>query len=204
VLSLTDSYANRLDIYLVLRCSTGEPLLPPCVLDELGSLYNKDAVVHALLNKSLPPGLAHITGLKSLIPLKFTPAPNRSSLPKSASQSTFQPNNEAQFQCPITGQEVNGRFKFVVFRASGLVVSERALAEVPSAVEELVGAKWTAQDIIPINPSGDFCAIRSLICYEISPCAARGFLCFQVMVVAVLVRDVCFSSFECMMCKLTA
>lgn len=34
------------------HCSlSGEPLSPPCCADELGSLYNKDAVVSALLKK---------------------------------------------------------------------------------------------------------------------------------------------------------
>ena len=34
------------------HCSlSGEPLSPPCCADELGNLYNKDAVVTALLKK---------------------------------------------------------------------------------------------------------------------------------------------------------
>ena len=34
------------------RCSlSGEPLSPPCCIDELGAVYNKDAVVAALLKK---------------------------------------------------------------------------------------------------------------------------------------------------------
>ena len=33
-------------------------------MDELGSLFNKDALIHALISKSLPPTLAHIMALK--------------------------------------------------------------------------------------------------------------------------------------------
>ena len=33
---------------------SAEPLAPPCVADELGSLYNKNAIITALLNRSLP------------------------------------------------------------------------------------------------------------------------------------------------------
>eukprot|EP00775_Hariotina_reticulata_P005356 gene5356-5592_t len=40
------------------RCRlSGERLAPPCVADELGSLFNKEALVHALLNKTMPSGV---------------------------------------------------------------------------------------------------------------------------------------------------
>lgn len=54
------------------RCNlSGEPLQPPCVADELGNLYNKDAMVQALVTKSLPGSLSYITSLKHLIDLKW-------------------------------------------------------------------------------------------------------------------------------------
>ena len=53
------------------RCNlSGEPLQPPCVADELGNLYNKDAMVQALVSKSLPGSLSYISSLKHLIDLK--------------------------------------------------------------------------------------------------------------------------------------
>jgi hypothetical protein len=42
---------------------SGQQLTPPCVMDELGTLFNKDAVLQALLNKTLPPSLSYITGV---------------------------------------------------------------------------------------------------------------------------------------------
>ncbi len=45
-------------------------------------------------------------------------------------QGNFQPSNNAQFVCPITGQELNGRFRFSVLRNTGDVVSERAIKQV--------------------------------------------------------------------------
>ena len=42
----------------------------------------------------------------------------------------FQQVNGARFCCPITGQEMNGRYRFVVLRNSGHVVSEKALKQV--------------------------------------------------------------------------
>ena len=53
------------------RCNlSGEPLHPPCVADELGNLYNKDAMVQALVSKLLPGSLSYISSLKHLIDLR--------------------------------------------------------------------------------------------------------------------------------------
>ena len=53
---------------------SGECLAPPVCADEMGSLYNKSAVVSGLLSKSLPPSLAHISSLRHLIDLKLEPS----------------------------------------------------------------------------------------------------------------------------------
>lgn len=53
------------------RCNlSGEVLHPPCVADELGNLYNKDAMVQALVTKSLPASLSYISSLKHLVDLR--------------------------------------------------------------------------------------------------------------------------------------
>jgi hypothetical protein len=146
------------------RCRlSGERLQAPCVADELGSLFNKEALVHALLNKTLPPALAHISSLKAVTTLKLDPMPSRtashaaagpgpgsSSIGRNGSSSDL-----AVFHCPVTGLEMNGRVQFVIHKPSGLVLSERALREVPVAAEELLGGKWTADDLIPVNPQGE-------------------------------------------------
>lgn len=147
------------------RCRlSGERLQPPCVADELGSLFNKEALVHALLNKTLPAALAHISSLKAVTTLKLDPIPSRTASHTAAgtgpgSSSTNGRNGSssdlAVFQCPVTGLEMNGRVQFVIHKPSGLVLSERALREVPVAAEELLGGKWTADDIIPVNPQGE-------------------------------------------------
>ena len=61
------------------RCQlSGQMLSPPVAADELGHLFNKDAVVAALLARTLPPDLAHIgrcvsnTGCHAC----YTPLPN--------------------------------------------------------------------------------------------------------------------------------
>jgi hypothetical protein len=138
------------------RCHlSGELLQQPVVADELGSLYNKDAVVQALLTRSLPASLSHISSLKHLINLKLTPNSSATGQSKAASQGNFQPGNEAHFACPVTGLEFNGRFPFVVLRKSGLVVSEKALKMARAAVEEMAGGPWQPEDVLPINGTAE-------------------------------------------------
>ncbi|WIA38428.1 hypothetical protein OEZ86_001753 [Tetradesmus obliquus] len=141
------------------RCRlSGERLAPPCVADELGSLFNKEAVVHALLNKTMPAALSHITSLKAVVNLKLEPAHKAggsSSSNGKNGKANGSSSDAADFQCPVTGLELNGRFQFVIHRPTGQVLSERALREAPAAVEELLGGKWAAEDLIPVNPQGE-------------------------------------------------
>lgn len=132
---------------------TGEPLDPPCVCDELGSLFNKEPIVKGLIQKSLPPHLEHVTSLKHLVDLKLTK--NASSTRKSTQPETgasYRDSKEALFQCPVTGLGMNGKFGFSAFRKTGHVVSQKGLKEFPQVVEELVGSKWEDDDVIMINP----------------------------------------------------
>ena len=66
--------------------------------------------------------------LKHLITLKL----QRIRISEEAARAAGAPvqDNAAQFCCPITGQELNGRFPFVIMRHTGHVISRRALREV--------------------------------------------------------------------------
>lgn len=123
---------------------SGMPLNPPCVVDELGSLYNKDAVLHALLTKTMPRDLAHISSLKHVFDITLTPA-NKAS------------DAAVKYVCPVTGVPMNGRARFLVIRSSGQsaasVVSERAVKELPEVVKEIVGSDWASKDVIPLYPT---------------------------------------------------
>jgi len=105
--------------------------------------------VHALLNRTMPAGLAHISSLKQLVTLKLEAAPRKAVGAGAVGSSA------SDWQCPITGLEMNGRARFVVHRPTGHAISERALKEAPAAVEELLGGKWAAGDLIQVNPAGD-------------------------------------------------
>lgn len=117
---------------------SGLPLQPPCVCDPLGFLYNKESLVSALLAKTLPQSLSYITGLKSMTDVKLVPTDGRSS----------------KFRCPVTGLEANGKVKFVVIKPSGYIFSDKAVRELKSIVEEMVGGDgW--DDVLVLNPSGE-------------------------------------------------
>eukprot|EP00199_Chlamydomonas_sp_CCMP681_P002067 CAMPEP_0119102696 /NCGR_PEP_ID=MMETSP1180-20130426/1349_1 /TAXON_ID=3052 ORGANISM="Chlamydomonas cf sp, Strain CCMP681" /NCGR_SAMPLE_ID=MMETSP1180 /ASSEMBLY_ACC=CAM_ASM_000741 /LENGTH=400 /DNA_ID=CAMNT_0007087023 /DNA_START=70 /DNA_END=1272 /DNA_ORIENTATION=- len=139
------------------RCHlTGADLQPPCVVDEVGNLYNKDMLLEALLTKTLPGHLAYITGLKNVTDLKFENHPQgKRGLPAVAAKGLHQPGNDCDFCCPITGVEFNGRFKFMVHRPTGRVISEKGIKELPSVVQELLGGAPSADDWIPVNPTDE-------------------------------------------------
>jgi hypothetical protein len=142
------------------RCHlSNERLAEPVVADELGSLFNKEAIVAALLTKSVPSALGHITSIKQLVTLKLDPVLRRGGGgdggPVAAKGSGGAPAAAADWQCPVTGLEMNGRARFVVHRPTGAVLAERALKEAPAAVEELLGGPWSADDLTVVNPAGD-------------------------------------------------
>ena len=66
----------------------------------------------------------------ALIACRLTRNENAAKSSAVATQGNFQPGNDAQFVCPTTGQELNGRFRFCVLRNTGHVISERALKQV--------------------------------------------------------------------------
>jgi hypothetical protein len=119
-------------------------LKEPIVACELGFLYNKEAVIRHLLDKTIDEAFKHIRNLKDLIPARFTPNP---ALDAKEGEKIVAP-----FICPITLIEV-GRHRFSLLKPCGCVLSERALREVPSKACLQCGKPFTAGDIITLNPS---------------------------------------------------
>ena len=140
-----DPAEQKLAQYTTCRLS-GEPLSPPCVCDELGGLYNKDALLSALLSKSIPKGLPHITSRKAVFDV------------------TLFPVDGGHFGCPVTELPLNGKYKFVVVvreegdngQRRGYVVSRKALREMPVAVEESIGGTWNKKTgLLNLYPEGE-------------------------------------------------
>uniref|UniRef100_A0A1J3E5D8 Protein RTF2-like protein n=1 Tax=Noccaea caerulescens TaxID=107243 RepID=A0A1J3E5D8_NOCCA len=122
---------------------SNEPLAEPCVIDLLGNLFNKEALVNALLSKRLPKQFSYIKGLKDMVNIKLTPV--------AGSDGSAQDTINAQFQCPVSGLEFNGKYKFFVLRGCGHVMSAKALKEVKSSSCLVCHADVTDSDKIVIN-----------------------------------------------------
>ena len=97
---------ERLAKWTTCRLS-GMPLHPPCVIDELGNLYNKEAMVHALLNKSMPEALGYVTSLKKHL--------RNVQLHENPSYSD-KDGKGVRLACPVTGIPMNGKARFVAVR----------------------------------------------------------------------------------------
>ena len=110
---------------------------------ELGNLFNKEAVLTALLEKKLTESFPHIRGLKDLKTVRITENP--------AALNTSDVNIPIII-CPITKIEMNGLHPFVVIWSTGFILSEKAIREVGiDSLQEEYGP-FSQTDIIKIIP----------------------------------------------------
>ncbi|KAI9117573.1 hypothetical protein K1719_011739 [Acacia pycnantha] len=124
-----------------LNCAlSNEPLREPCVVDKLGNIFNKETLVETLLKKNLPKEFGHIKGLKDMIKVQLSLIPGMENA-----------NGETLFQCPISGLEFNGKYKFFVLKNCGHVLSAKALKEVKSSSCLVCHQDFSETDKIPIN-----------------------------------------------------
>ncbi|URE17970.1 Rtf2 RING-finger [Musa troglodytarum] len=125
---------------------SGEPLAPPVVVDRLGNLFNKEALVEALIHKNIPKEFSHIRGLKDMIPIHLSLNPGAA-------------NSERRFECPITDLEFNGKYGFLVLRGCGHVLSVKALKEVKSSAWLVCHKEFSESDKLVINGSTEEVAV---------------------------------------------
>ncbi|XP_075032583.1 replication termination factor 2 [Mixophyes fleayi] len=135
-----------------------EKLKKPIVTCELGRLYNKDAVIEFLLDKSPDKphadSAAHIKSIKSVIELNLSENPAWTG-DKGNTKGDKYDDQCAQFICPVVGLEMNGKHRFCVLRHCGCVFSERALKEIKTDVCHKCGARFQEVDLILLNGSKD-------------------------------------------------
>lgn len=125
-----------------LNCAlSNEPLKRPIVIDYLGNVFNKQALVEALLGKKLPKAFAHIKGLKDMISVELETIPGAGL------------DSDVKFQCPVTGLEFNGKYKFYALKRCGHVLSSKALKEVKSSTCHVCHKEFAESDKIVINGS---------------------------------------------------
>ncbi|XP_072270317.1 replication termination factor 2 isoform X2 [Pyxicephalus adspersus] len=135
-----------------------EKLKKPIVSCELGRLYNKDAVIEFLLDKSPDKPHAesagHIKSIKNIIELNLSDNPAWEGDKGNTKGDTYD-EQRAQFICPVVGLEMNGKHRFCVLRQCGCVFSERALKEIKTDVCHKCGGAFQAEDIILLNGDKD-------------------------------------------------
>ncbi|KAK4772368.1 hypothetical protein SAY86_014143 [Trapa natans] len=132
-----------------LNCAlSNEPLREPCVIDKLGNVFNKEALVEALLGKKLPKAFRHIKGLKDMMNIELSRIPG-----------VEKGHGDAQFQCPVTGLEFNGKYKFFALRGCGHVLSSKALKEIKSSSCLVCQQEFKEHDKVVINGSEEEVAV---------------------------------------------
>ncbi|XP_006839222.1 PREDICTED: protein RTF2 homolog [Chrysochloris asiatica] len=136
-------------------CSLSQEILRrPIVACELGRLYNKDAVIEFLLDKSSGKALkaaSHIKSIKNVTELKLSDNPAWEGDRGNTKGDKHDDLQRARFICPVVGLEMNGRHRFCFLRCCGCVFSERALKEIKADVCHTCGAAFQEDDVIVLN-----------------------------------------------------
>ena len=109
---------------------TQEPLDKPVVACELGRLYNKEAIIEKLLNaksegQSTDNTADHIKSLKDVKELQLEPNPAFTDK-VTVGDGGYIDSQRSPWICPLTSQEMNGRFPFVFDWSNGKVMSQKA------------------------------------------------------------------------------
>ncbi|KAG0223415.1 hypothetical protein BGW42_005911 [Actinomortierella wolfii] len=132
------------------------PLAVPIVACGLGRLYNRDAIIEFLLDRSVYGDgdviCSHIKSLKDVVTLKLEPNPAASEKKHSSSPTNVEQEQPAQFICPLTRKEMNGKQRFVFIDTCGCVLSEQAMKEVPSQTCVQCGKAFEPENVLVINP----------------------------------------------------
>lgn len=129
----------------------------PVVACEMGRLYNKEAVIELLLNTNRAdtqygPQAPHIEKLKDVVELDLVANPAYNSIRRDATGDGYYVDKlVSEWICPVTGLEMNGRFRFVVAFSTGKVVSERAIKVLQKDPNE--AGRYRDEDLVLLNPA---------------------------------------------------
>lgn len=132
-----------------------EKLKRPIVACELGRLYNKDAVIEYLLDKSAErpnaEAVAHIRGMKDIKELNLTDNPEWEGERRNAKGDRYEDIHCGMFICPVVGLEMNGKHRFCYLQTCGCVFSDRAMKEVKTEICHKCGDPFKDEDIVVLN-----------------------------------------------------
>lgn len=111
-------------------------LQDPVVACKFGNLYNKEAVLGALLDKNMPSSLSHIRKMKlDVKEVKFHVSSS------SGSRS-----------CPLTGLDFNGVVPFFFIWPTGFVLSEKAVKEMGMAALQEEYGPFSEDELVKLLP----------------------------------------------------
>uniref|UniRef100_A0A8D2MLQ2 Replication termination factor 2 n=1 Tax=Zonotrichia albicollis TaxID=44394 RepID=A0A8D2MLQ2_ZONAL len=152
--SLVDKVAELVARWFYCALSQ-EKLRRPIVACELGRLYNKDAIIEYLLDKSPDKtpmeSASHIKSIKNVTELQLVDNPAWCGDKESIKGDKYDDLQAARFICPVVGLEMNGRHRFCFLRNCGCVFSERALKEIKAEVCHKCGVPFQEEDVIVLN-----------------------------------------------------
>ncbi|KAF9433037.1 Protein RTF2 [Entomortierella beljakovae] len=131
-------------------------LATPVVSCALGKLYNRDAILEFLLDRSAYGDgdmiCNHIRSIKDVVTLKLESNPSFSESQSAASLTNHDQEPASRYICPITMKEMNGKHRFVYLDTCGCVMSEQALKEVPSKACIRCTKPFEQRNVIILNP----------------------------------------------------
>jgi hypothetical protein len=135
----------------------------PIVVDAYGLLYNKDSILEYLLDRmKFEHGPTYIKKMKDVKELQLTENPSFKSNHNDLGNEYLDVYS-SPFICPLTGLEMNGKYKFCAIWTCGCVLSDRALRSVNknnNSEEKLscpkCGEEYSSNDdVIILNPEDD-------------------------------------------------
>jgi len=135
---------------------TQHPLTKPVVACEMGRLYNKEAIIELLLSQdrsTAPKWSEHLKQLKDVVELQLTSNPaytDGSRRQDAVGDGMYVDRLVSPWICPVTGLEMNGRFKFAFNFKTGRVIAERAVKILKKDPEER--ANFPEEDVVILNP----------------------------------------------------
>ncbi|CAM0136674.1 unnamed protein product [Umbelopsis sp. WA50703] len=136
------------------------PLIAPVASCALGKLYNHDAILEYLIDKTAYGDgdklCAHVTSMKDITKLNLTENPAFDESRESKDRSTvgsLEQEATSRYICPISMKEMNGKHRFQYLETCGCVFSEQALKEVPGSECLTCGTPFTPDNVITINPT---------------------------------------------------
>lgn len=132
-----------------------EKLKRPIVACDLGRLYNKDAIIEYLLDKTAErpnaEAVTHIRGTKDIKELNLTDNPEWDGERRNTKGDCYEDIYCGMFICPVVGLEMNGKHRFCYLQTCGCVFSDRALKEVKTEICHKCGDPFKSEDVVVLN-----------------------------------------------------